>query len=82
MVEIRPSLFLSPSLPLYVKSLHRPGIAAYSWWLTPKRLYAEQLATVPTPHFGWFNGDPASAELAAKTIGSVKISSTHHVLMS
>ena len=78
MVEIR----LSPSLSLGKESRYIVVvIAAYSWWLIPRRLYAEQLATV-CPHCGWFDGDPASAELVSKPLGSVEIRWTHHVLMS
>ena len=79
MVEIR----LSPSLSLGKESRYIVVvIAAYSWWLIPRRLYAEQLATAPSPHFGCFNGDLASAEKVSKSLGSVEIRWTHHVLMS
>ena len=71
MVEIRPSL--PPSLRKVATS---SAIAAYSWWLTPRRPYAEQLA----PHFGCF--DDSNIVSPSKVKGFFEICWTHHVLMS
>jgi hypothetical protein len=46
--------------------------------LTPRRPYAEQLATV-TPHCGWY--DEVSEDPLSNPMGFFEICWTHHVLM-